>query len=240
MDIFISYSHRDNDAANKLFHLLSKNWSVWKDDHTIPNGVYWRHDIDKNLDAAPLVVVLVSPDAMKSAYVTYEWCYKWFKDVKDLNDLYFIRLTELNVDDEGMFGRIRADLQIPVKVIHSDADWGAVVEDINTRLGDYKEMLRHRNILIDRTQKEELQFRAISYLGQVHHFRRKTCEFLIEGMEVHYTGMGTIVAAIGDALSRVGDFRALRCLSAVKDKTTDADAISKANNAIEQIIKRGI
>jgi hypothetical protein len=239
MDIFISYSHCDKAPAEKLFRLLKVNWDVWMD-HRIENGKYWKGAIDENLNAAALAIVLVSPDAMKSAYVTYEWCYKWFKWDKDINDLYFIRLADFDIDDEGMFGRIRADLQVPAKIVNSDESWNEVVKDIDERLSIFKEMQRNRAVLIDRHQGETSVFEAIAYLKQVSHFRRKACEFLIDGMRAQYTGMGTVVADIADALSRVGDLRALPCLWEVQSKTNYADAVRKANNAIDEICRRGV
>lgn len=240
MDIFISYSHLDTPAAEKLYKLLidDKKWNVWMDAPRIPNGAYWRGEIDLNLSDAPLVIVLVSSNSMQSPYVTYEWCYKWFRWMKYLNDLFFIGLEDLDISNEGMFGRIRADLQTRPKIIRRDEDWNTVIAEIDERLNGLKEMQRQRDILIDRTQREQPVFDAIKYLGQVRYFRRKACEFLIQGMEAQYTGMGTVVAAIADALSRAGDYRALPCLSVVKDKTTDGDAIRKAQNAMEQILRR--
>lgn len=239
MDVFISYSHYDKNAADKLFGLLKGNWDVWMDQR-IDNGKYWKGEIDENLNAAVLAVVLVSPNSMKSAYVTYEWCYKWFRWDKNINDLYFIRLTDLDVDDEGMFGRIRADLQIPTKLVSAEGNWHEIVNDIEERLHIFKEMQRQRAILIDRHQDQPHIFEAIAYLKQVTHFHRKACEFLIEGMQAHYTGMGTVLADIADALSWVGDLRALPCLWQIQFKTTDENPLNKAKNAIDEICKRGL
>ena len=104
IDVFISYSHHNRSFAEKL--QLKLHHAGIKDtwmDNRIPNGAFWRPEIDRNLDAASLIVVVVSPKSMKSAYVTYEWCYSWFKRKKELYDLYWIYLLECK-NKVGMFG----------------------------------------------------------------------------------------------------------------------------------------
>lgn len=70
--VFYSYSHKDEDLRNQLeTHLkllqrtgLIDSWS----DRKIIGGDDWKESIDKNLDEAHIILLLISPDFMASDY----------------------------------------------------------------------------------------------------------------------------------------------------------------------------
>ena len=72
MNLFISYSHADESYRKQLetqLSILERNniISSWKDREIIP-GQEWEDEIDKNLENAGIVILLVSPDFLDSDY----------------------------------------------------------------------------------------------------------------------------------------------------------------------------
>ncbi|MBK8022047.1 MAG: toll/interleukin-1 receptor domain-containing protein [Chloroflexi bacterium] len=75
MHVFISYSHEDLDFAQNVKHELERRRiPVWIDELT-PAGDDWRQDIEEALRRAYSLVLIITPDAMESQYVTYEWAF---------------------------------------------------------------------------------------------------------------------------------------------------------------------
>ncbi|MBZ0283267.1 MAG: toll/interleukin-1 receptor domain-containing protein [Anaerolineae bacterium] len=77
--VFISYSHKDGEKH--LRNLISKlkedgfDEAVWIDHNDILSGEDWRLSIDDALATASCVVIVVTPEAIKSHFVTYEWAW---------------------------------------------------------------------------------------------------------------------------------------------------------------------
>jgi len=72
--IFISYSHKDNEWLERfqvMLKPLTKNQSfiLW-DDTLIKPGIKWKEDIEKNLANSTLALLLVSKDFLASDFVT--------------------------------------------------------------------------------------------------------------------------------------------------------------------------
>jgi len=76
MNVFVSYSRRDKDFALRLVQAL-RDWGhdPWFDLEKIPKGANWPDEIDKGLDAADVVVGVLSENAMESGPVKSEWEY---------------------------------------------------------------------------------------------------------------------------------------------------------------------
>lgn|GEM_PF-4429371 len=73
--IFISYKHSDTLYARVLMNELEKaGFEYWWDEN-IPLGGNWSETIDTSIREALAVLVLMSPEAKKSEYVTYEWSF---------------------------------------------------------------------------------------------------------------------------------------------------------------------
>ena len=71
-DIFISYSRDDKEFASQLVSTLEGfGWSVWWD-HRIGGGERWDETIEQELDAAKCVIVIWSPESVKSRWVRTE------------------------------------------------------------------------------------------------------------------------------------------------------------------------
>lgn len=81
-DIFISHSHADRDFVELLQNKLTgAGFTVWRDTGLVP-GTNWREEIDRAIQEASTVVVTVTPQAMASAYVNYEWAFAWGAGMK--------------------------------------------------------------------------------------------------------------------------------------------------------------
>ncbi|MGB7338864.1 MAG: TIR domain-containing protein [Phototrophicaceae bacterium] len=72
-NIFISFSQRDNRyMATMRENLIRIGYKPWIDPKPRP-GQDWRFEIDDAIRSADAVLVIVSPAAAESVYVTYEW-----------------------------------------------------------------------------------------------------------------------------------------------------------------------
>ncbi|ASF44745.1 toll/interleukin-1 receptor domain-containing protein [Methylovulum psychrotolerans] len=74
--LFFSYSHKDECFRNKLAEHLSKLKrdkviDAWHD-RKIPAGEEWEKAIDDNLEAAHIILLLISSDFLNSDYCDYE------------------------------------------------------------------------------------------------------------------------------------------------------------------------
>lgn len=77
-DVFISYSHKDKNRKKEIVdELLQAGMRIWDDDaYTLNVGTPdWQIQIEKSIEAANCVVVLLSPDAKESIWVRRELMY---------------------------------------------------------------------------------------------------------------------------------------------------------------------
>jgi len=81
--IFISYNHEDNDFAEILSHRLhDAGFTTWRDVDKLSAGEIWRVEIDQAIKNALAMIVIMTPNAKISQYVTYEWAFAWGVGVK--------------------------------------------------------------------------------------------------------------------------------------------------------------
>lgn len=74
--VFISYKHTDEGFVNELERRIKENnIPAWKAGNNIPVGEVWRKTIDENIEKSFAVIVVMTPAARLSEYVTYEWSY---------------------------------------------------------------------------------------------------------------------------------------------------------------------
>lgn len=76
-DVFISYASEDGEDARWLHQVLEhggwKSFLAYEDLNKTLGDAQWSKKIDETLDRSGLVLVLVSPAAMRSKWVEYEW-----------------------------------------------------------------------------------------------------------------------------------------------------------------------
>jgi len=71
--VFISYSRQDNTFAHRLVQdLRSTDQTVWMDVSTLRAGQDWADEIDRAVRAYDALILVVSPDSMKSEWVSKE------------------------------------------------------------------------------------------------------------------------------------------------------------------------
>ena len=81
--VFISYSHANGDFAEILrTRLEGSGFNVWTDEDRLLAGEDWRNGIDKAIRSACALIVVMTPSAKASEYVTYEWAFAWGVGVK--------------------------------------------------------------------------------------------------------------------------------------------------------------
>jgi CheY-like chemotaxis protein len=75
--IFISYSREDwKEFVHPLVkHLEQQGFNVWVDQHLLQGGQDWLDKINEALSACSLMILCVSPAALKSPYVKLEYRY---------------------------------------------------------------------------------------------------------------------------------------------------------------------
>jgi hypothetical protein len=76
MHVFISYSHTNGDFAEILrTRLEGSGLNVWTDEDRLLAGEDWRNGIDQAIRSACALIVVMTPSAKASEYVTYEWAF---------------------------------------------------------------------------------------------------------------------------------------------------------------------
>jgi hypothetical protein len=73
--IFISHSHEDSDFAEVCKNKFAEAGLTALTDADIRGGEDWRKEIDRGIQEADALVVVVTPEAKNSEYVTYEWAF---------------------------------------------------------------------------------------------------------------------------------------------------------------------
>jgi hypothetical protein len=75
--VFISYKNEDLDFAENVISRLEKEGFATWTDLKIGVGDEWRTAIDLAIKNAFALVVVMTPEAKSSEYVTYEWAFAW-------------------------------------------------------------------------------------------------------------------------------------------------------------------
>jgi hypothetical protein len=76
--VFVSYKR---NTANRRFvnkmteYLTEAGFDSWIDTEELQAGEDWREAIDQAIREALAVIVVLTPDAVASQYVTYEWAF---------------------------------------------------------------------------------------------------------------------------------------------------------------------
>ena len=68
ISVFISYSHSDIDFVDRLeADLRARGFVTWVDRRRLEGTVEWQPQIDKAIDAFPMMIVVLSQGALESA-----------------------------------------------------------------------------------------------------------------------------------------------------------------------------
>ena len=72
--VFVSYSRNDEDFARKITAtLINFGFDVWLDVERIPSGANWANTIHEGLTESSIMLLILTPDSMKSENVEREW-----------------------------------------------------------------------------------------------------------------------------------------------------------------------
>jgi hypothetical protein len=83
VDIFISHDSSDGDFAELLKEKIEKvGITAWIDTERLKAGEDWRQEIDQAIKNAKSLIIVMSPEARKSEYVTYEWSFAYGVGIK--------------------------------------------------------------------------------------------------------------------------------------------------------------
>jgi CheY-like chemotaxis protein len=81
--VFISYQREDSDFAEILTNRIQMaGFQTWIDSNKLRAGEDWRAEIDQAVKSAFALIVIMTPEAKASEYVTYEWSFAWGAGVK--------------------------------------------------------------------------------------------------------------------------------------------------------------
>lgn len=74
--IFISYKHEEKEFADMLIRQLQMaGFTVWVDTDQLRAGENWREAINVAIKESFALVIVITPEARASQYVTYEWAF---------------------------------------------------------------------------------------------------------------------------------------------------------------------
>ena len=81
--VFISHCKHDSDFAELIKLRLEKEGvPVWIDNDRLEPGIDWKQEIDEAIKIANTLIVIMSPEARESEYVTYEWSFALGCDIR--------------------------------------------------------------------------------------------------------------------------------------------------------------
>jgi CheY-like chemotaxis protein len=87
--VFISYHHEDADSAENLMNKIKgAGFDSWIDSEYLRAGEEWQVSIDQAIKSAFALIVIMTPNAQASEYVTYEWSFAWGAGIKVIPVMY--------------------------------------------------------------------------------------------------------------------------------------------------------
>jgi len=93
--VFICHDSCDGDFADVLKSKLKEaGYEAWIDIDRLQVGEDWRAEIDEAIKSSTAIVVIMTPEAKESEYVTYEWAYAAGAKIKIIPLM--VKLTQLH------------------------------------------------------------------------------------------------------------------------------------------------
>jgi HEAT repeat protein len=237
--IFISYKHQERVVSfvQKLKEELEHaDFDVWVDSELLRPGQDWKKEIDSAIKASIALVVIMTPDAFKSQYVTYEWAFAIGRGME---------VIPLIFENTELHPRLN-DIQFIDFTNHFDPPWKRLIErlvEIETGVSSKdREIPPFVKRAVDALESYELEDReeAINRLTKSNH--PAAIEALANGVTHHLEDV-RIYAAI--KLAEVTKSQDLRCLSGLiegrrskyRSKVLDLLASTDTFDAIESLIE---
>ncbi len=154
-DVFISYKHDPDAFLDMFFAILKRTFqddtiNYWYD-QDIKAGTEWRVEIDNAIRAARMVLVIITPEAVLSQYMTYEWCYALGLGkpiipvlLKGKEDDVHIKLREFQHLDFRFAGQPWDKLSQRVKDLREDSISSSVSINGDNVVAEIKELIKRR------------------------------------------------------------------------------------------------
>jgi len=74
--VFVAYKHEEKPFVDMLIRQVQMaGFQVWVDAENLKAGENWREEINFAIKDSFALVVIITPDAKISEYVTYEWAF---------------------------------------------------------------------------------------------------------------------------------------------------------------------
>lgn len=90
--VFISYNREQIELARKLeTKIKAADFDIWMDQDILV-GSEWRDTIDDEISVSIALIVIMTPEAKASEYVTYEWSFAYGAGVRVIPIIYFDHL----------------------------------------------------------------------------------------------------------------------------------------------------
>lgn len=220
--IFISYAHTDEDFARRfrdeLQSKLGQSIYVWLDDDLL-EGKNWRRELQRRLDAASLVVLILSPQAIQSSWVLYEWHSSLLVHQSEPFLIHF-RKCESNslkriVDYQLSEPLIKHDESIQEFWAEKNAEINRILDAIDSRLKGFSKLKTYYETLTDIHARTEDQKAAAYELGSVSEdLKLAATNYLIEALQfwLSHGINGDVGMSIAYELGRLGKKKAIPAL----------------------------
>lgn len=177
--VFISYKHADDDRTFALQlrnQLLEEGLETWIDEDISP-GEIWSHKIDEAIRSAFALIVVMTPEARQSEFVTYEWSFAiglgipiipvLLKDMElhpKLNELQYVNYTHPARQSQAwqrLLSTLKQHRNSPPRLLlNSQADLVTLIDDLQSGDGEIR-----RNAA--RLLGELREVKSIPYLVEV-------------------------------------------------------------------------
>lgn len=155
--IFISYSRKDTEAAQKLTEAFQReNLDFWIDWEAIPLTVDWWKEIEKGIEEADIFIFLISPDSTKSEVCGKEIAHA-FKNAKRIipivvrdinNEERPSELSHLNFTFLRETDNFEVNFQKLIAAIKTDYDWVQAHRQIQVKALEWERSGFERSFLL--------------------------------------------------------------------------------------------
>lgn len=226
--VFISYSRSDRHYAQRLAdRLKSENFDVWWDKDSLLPGDKWDPMLDDAISQSFALVVILTPNAIKSHWVTYEWTFA---------SALQIRVIPLRVED------------VEVKSIHRKFDQFNIyncMELETSRVDKLVEFMRTINDPLTKIRSapnKKIREEVVTELIGVARLNREMFEVLLAGLEDRDRD---VREALCEVLGELGSSSAIEGLQvALRDdwfsvRSRAAEALGKIRDesAVQSLIR---
>jgi HEAT repeat protein len=188
--IFISYSRKDGDhyARSVVYELQQNGFKHWMDTEQIQIGDEWPRKIDEALNNSFALVLILTQEAVKSPYVTYEWIYALGRGItvlpllfdKEAKNSWHPKMDVLNYEDFTQYRPWNKVIDV-IKKAHTEyprpntffdytSSIPPFVEKAADMLEDLDERVRHAAIDELAKSTHPAALRAIAQVAQDYHF----------------------------------------------------------------------